>query len=154
MGCATVGRNACSSAARRDVTESVKLTKLPFGYFSGLMPLPSNSTVAPSFSALSINPSILSLAATLITGPKSVPSSKPPSIFNPLALSASSSSHSFVSPTMTNVLSAMHRWPAAPNAAPAMAFKAWFLFASGRTQAWFLAPRLAWTRFPLAEARV
>ncbi len=47
----------------------------------------------------------------------------------------------------------MHRWPAAPKAAPATLLRKWFLLQSGSTAAWFLAPRLACTRLPLAEPR-
>ena len=130
------------------------LTKLPLGYFSGLYPLPSRRMVAPSFSALAINSSIRFWLSGLMTGPRSAPSSNPPLTFRALARSTISGSQSRVSPTVTTVLSAMQRWPAAPKAAPTIAFRVWFLLLSGRTAAWFLAPRLACTRLPLAEPRV
>lgn len=104
--------------------KDLKLTQFPSGYFSGFTPLPSNKIVAPSSSALAINSSILLLLSGEITGPKSAPSSNPPSILIPLALSAISGTQSFVSPIITNVLSAIHLCPAAPNAAPAMALSA------------------------------
>ncbi len=55
---------------------------------------------------------------------------------------------------MTSVDRAMHRWPAAPKAAPATELRKWFLLQSGSTAAWFLAPRLACTRLPFAEPRL
>ncbi len=110
--------------------------------------------MAPSSFAVAMVFSIRSLACGLIRGPRSAPSSKPPLTLSCFARSASSGSHSLVSPIMTSALKAMHRCPAAPNAAPAMAFNAWFLSQSGTRAAWFFAPRLAWTRLPLAEPRV
>jgi len=47
----------------------------------------------------------------------------------------------------------MQRCPAAPKAAPAMAFSVASLSASASTTAWFLAPRLACTRAPRRVAR-
>ena len=46
-------------------------------------------------------------------------------------------------PTKTAALMAIHRWPAAPNAAPASALTVASRLASGMMTAWFLAPRFA-----------
>lgn len=54
------------------------------------------------------------------------------------------------SPTKTTVVIAMHLWPEEPKQAPTKALIVSSLSASGKTTAWFLAPMLLWTLFPLA----
>lgn len=109
--------------------------------------------VAPSLSALAMSSSIRRRLSCEMTGPRSAPSSKLPTR-SPRARSATSDSQSRVSPTMTSVLSAMQRWPAAPNAALTTLLTKWFLLQPGTKAAWFLAPRLACTRLPLADPRL
>ena len=48
----------------------------------------------------------------------------------------------------------MQRWPAAPKALPTMPDTVLSITASGSTTMKFLAPPRAWTRLPLAAARV
>mmetsp|Transcript_41218 Transcript_41218/g.80570 ORF Transcript_41218/g.80570 Transcript_41218/m.80570 type:complete len:205 (-) Transcript_41218:394-1008(-) len=86
-------------------------------------------------------------------GPMSVSLSTPLPSRSALTRFSSSGSHSLACPTKTQTLIAMHRWPAAPKAAPMMPLKALSRSASGSTTAWFLAPMLHWHLFPLAVDR-
>jgi hypothetical protein len=70
-----------------------------------------------------------------------------------LAILTMSSIHSFDLPTKTPTGSAMQRCPAAPNAAPVIAFTTDWRVASGRMMPWFLAAMLLCTRLPVAPAR-
>mmetsp|Transcript_81853 Transcript_81853/g.226849 ORF Transcript_81853/g.226849 Transcript_81853/m.226849 type:complete len:213 (-) Transcript_81853:544-1182(-) len=110
-------------------------------------------TRAPSCSADAMRPSMRALEAGEITGPRSAAGSVPAPSLSLLALAARSPSHASVSPTKMAVESAMHRWPAAPKAAPVSLLRTDSLSASGRTTPWFLAPMFACTRFPLAVPR-
>mmetsp|Transcript_34434 Transcript_34434/g.93294 ORF Transcript_34434/g.93294 Transcript_34434/m.93294 type:complete len:202 (+) Transcript_34434:627-1232(+) len=97
-----------------------------------------------------MRPSMRAFAAGEITGPTSAAGSVPTLKRNCLALSARSSIQACVLPTKIAVERAMHRCPAAPKAAPVSLFNTSSLLASGRITPWFLAPRFAWTRLPLA----
>ncbi len=94
-----------------------------------------------------------SLAAHEISGPTSVvfDAPSPTDIF--FARSTSSGIHRRASPTSTATDTAMQRWPAAPNDAPASASSVCCRCASGRTMAWFFAPIMHCTRLPASEAR-
>ena len=103
-----------------------------------LIPLPSSKISAPSDSALAMSPSILALLSVDMTGPRSDSASKPDPAFKALARSTRCANQGFVSGSVTSVLRAIQGCPAAPNAAPAMAFRAWFLLQSGAS------PRGSW----------
>mmetsp|Transcript_8533 Transcript_8533/g.26568 ORF Transcript_8533/g.26568 Transcript_8533/m.26568 type:complete len:241 (-) Transcript_8533:460-1182(-) len=127
-------------------------SQLPFSWPSTFTPRPSRTILAPSFSAESMMLTARSRAAREIIGPMSgfvLPG--PTRSF--AARSAISSIHALLSPTKTAVDSAMQRWPAAPNAEPTSELSACSLSASGMMTPWFLAPRLACTRLPLALPR-
>mmetsp|Transcript_3812 Transcript_3812/g.9018 ORF Transcript_3812/g.9018 Transcript_3812/m.9018 type:complete len:212 (-) Transcript_3812:1100-1735(-) len=118
--------------------------KLPPRYFSStLTPLPSSSITAPPRPPNSIKASARARASGEMRGPTSVSASNPPPTLSFLALSTNAGTQLCASPTRITTLSAMHRCPAAPNAAPTRAFKAASWSASGSTVAWFLAPRFA-----------
>mmetsp|Transcript_29977 Transcript_29977/g.73012 ORF Transcript_29977/g.73012 Transcript_29977/m.73012 type:complete len:355 (-) Transcript_29977:102-1166(-) len=93
------------------------------------------------------------LLSALISGPRSAPSVMPADTTRRSARGTSSLIHSCASPTNTAVVSAMQRWPAAPNAAPTSASSVFSLLASGSTTAWFFAAMFACTRFRLRDAR-
>mmetsp|Transcript_54953 Transcript_54953/g.119735 ORF Transcript_54953/g.119735 Transcript_54953/m.119735 type:complete len:257 (+) Transcript_54953:213-983(+) len=128
-------------------------TKLPLSKPGTLTPRPSNRHLAPCWIPCSIRDSTLALEALVISGPTSVEVSMPGPVFSLRARSTSSGIHSLDSPTKMTVERAMQRWPAAPKAAARIAFRVASLLASGSTVAWFLAPRLACTRLPLAVPR-
>lgn len=125
-------------------------TKFPFSKPWTTSPLPSRASVAPSFTPDSTRSHILFLDRGDITGPRSVPGICPAFTFNFFDARTNSGIHSFDLPTNMATESAMHLWPAAPNAAPTIWEMLLFLFASGRTMQWFFAPMLHCTRFPWA----
>mmetsp|Transcript_30590 Transcript_30590/g.55452 ORF Transcript_30590/g.55452 Transcript_30590/m.55452 type:complete len:288 (-) Transcript_30590:577-1440(-) len=126
--------------------------KFPPSNPSTVNPRPSSMHTAPSSMLCSIISSARSVASLLINGPTSTPSTNPFPTFRSLACATSSCAQprlSSKSPTKTTTLSAIHRCPAAPNAAPTIALIVLALSASSIiTVAWFLAPIFAWTRFP------
>ena len=95
-----------------------------------------------------------SRAASEMTGPMSLPSSRPSPTFSASVASRSGgSSLSCASPTVTTTEPAMQRWPAAPNAEPMIPLTVCSITASGITTMWFLAPPSACTRLPDLAAR-
>mmetsp|Transcript_18716 Transcript_18716/g.72212 ORF Transcript_18716/g.72212 Transcript_18716/m.72212 type:complete len:240 (+) Transcript_18716:425-1144(+) len=126
--------------------------QLPWGALATLAPRPSSTRRAPWSTPLWMSFSMRARDFFETTGPRSAPGSMPGPILSALALAASSSTHSEVSPTKTAVERAMQRWPAAPNAAPASWFSTDSLLASGMIVAWFLAAMLHWTRLLLPPA--
>ena len=135
-------------------SSTVGPTKLPSGYWSGRAPRPSSGQLAPWSIPLPMSPSIRSLACGVMTGPTSASGSRPAESFSPWAFSAIRPMISRpASPTKTAEETAMHRWPAAPNAAPTSALAVVSGSASGITTAWFLAPMLDCTRLPFAVPR-
>ena len=97
--------------------------------------------------------SIRSCAALVMTGPMSLFGSLPGATrtFSAAAFSRSSRASATSSTTSATEI-AMHRSPAAPNAAPVRCVAARSRSASASTTAWFLAPPRACTRFPWAVA--
>lgn len=65
------------------------------------------------------------LASGLIMGPTSVEGSAPRPTLSAIAFLTNCSSRELASPTSTTTLIAMHRWPAAPNAAPTIPLSAY-----------------------------
>eukprot|EP01139_Manchomonas_bermudensis_P009960 Amastigsp_a339752_75.p3 type:complete len:353 gc:universal Amastigsp_a339752_75:1234-176(-) len=129
-------------------------TKNPFLYLEGTdTPRPSRSTRAPDFLADSMSRCVRSTAAREIRGPMSASASRPPLTLSLDAFATTSLTHSLASPTKTATERAMHRWPAAPKAAPTRAFVAPSRLASGRNTPWLRAAMLLCTRLPFCEPR-
>mmetsp|Transcript_35936 Transcript_35936/g.65984 ORF Transcript_35936/g.65984 Transcript_35936/m.65984 type:complete len:227 (-) Transcript_35936:866-1546(-) len=116
--------------------------------------LPSTSSFAPSSIPACMNFSILSCACFEINGPRSALESVPSPTLRLLAPSATSGIISLALPTKTATLIAMHLCPAAPQPAPVSWFTTLCGSASGKTTAWFFAPRLHCARLPFLPALV
>ena len=125
---------------------SVGPTKFPSGYSATVSPRPSSRIFPPSLSTVPISSSIRLFAIGEMTGPRSAPGSKPPVTLRDFARSIRSGMNSRAGPTKMAPCQcvharqdvptdrAMHRWPAAPNAAPATTFNVRFLFAANEHQ--------------------
>mmetsp|Transcript_10135 Transcript_10135/g.38457 ORF Transcript_10135/g.38457 Transcript_10135/m.38457 type:complete len:200 (-) Transcript_10135:536-1135(-) len=95
-----------------------------------------------------MSPSARRRASFEMRGPRSAPSTWPAETLSALAFWTSSGIQSALSPTNTATLRAMQRCPAAPKAAPTIAFSAAPLSASGMIVTWFFAAVLACTFLP------
>jgi len=73
-------------------------TKLPSGYPGTLMPRPSSSSFAPSFTPASMSESTRACAVFEMSGPRSAPCSVPQVTFSDFALATMSGIQSFALP--------------------------------------------------------